>query len=463
MEPALAGNHFIFALKEHDVRWKRPSGGESFSEWKSQCMFRMTRVEQMKRWRSVVIAVGCWAITLTPWADAGDWSQFRGPHGNGVAEGSGFPLTWDDQENIKWKIDLPDRGAGSPIVSGERVFLTSASEDGRKRSLLCFDRSDGRQLWEQTVEFGEDTTHVKNPFGSTTPAADGERVVVWHSSAGLYCYDFAGKKLWSRDLGEFKHIWGYGSSPIIHDDKVLLQCGPGERVFLTAIDLQSGETIWESDQPYEGDKSPDDVGSWSTPVVAEIDGEKQIVCAFSTRVGGFDPESGDLLWWCDGLSGSRYDAVSSSPLVGDGLCFAMADLRGPAMGFKLGGTGDITDSNRLWHVETRNPGSIGTGVMVGQYIFRPNTGPGTIECLEAATGKSVWKNRAKDHWASMVLADGHLYALNQRGLMTVFKPNPQEFEEVAANDLGGVTNATPAFSDGQIFVRTDEHLYCIGQ
>ncbi|MDG2222167.1 MAG: PQQ-binding-like beta-propeller repeat protein [Rubripirellula sp.] len=412
--------------------------------------------------RTVFLAACSAAIFLSAVVQAGDWSQFRGPGGDGVAEGSGFPVTWDAEENIKWKIDLPDRGAGSPIVSGGRVFLSSATEDGRKRSLLCFDRSDGTQLWTRTVEFGEDTTHGKNPFGSTTPAADGDRVVVWHSSAGLYCYDFSGKELWSRDLGDFKHIWGYGSSPIIHDGRVVLQCGPGERAFLTSLDLASGKTIWETDEPYGGDKSPDDVGSWSTPVLAQVAGKQQIICATSTRVNGYDPESGDLLWWCEGLSGSRYDAASSSPLIGGGICFAMADLRGPAMGFKLGGTGNITESNRLWHVEKRNPNSVGTGIMVGRHIFRPNSGPGTLECLEADTGESVWKNRAKDHWASMVLADGHLYALNQRGTTIVFKPNAEEFEEVASNDLGGITNATPAFSDGQIFVRSDEHLYCIG-
>lgn len=417
----------------------------------------------MNIWRIVFTVAGCAAITLAVGAQAGDWPQFRGPNGDGVAEGSGFPRTWDADENIKWKINLPDPGAGSPIVSAGRVFLSSATESGRKRSLLCFDRLDGKQLWERTVEFGEDTTHGKNPFGSTTPAADGQHVVVWHSSAGLYCYDFSGQELWSRDLGEFRHIWGYGSSPIILDDKVVLQCGPGERVFLTAIDLTSGKTIWETDEPYAGDKSPDDVGSWSTPVVAQVDGQQQIICATSTKVGGYDPDSGDLLWWCDGLSGSRYDAVSSCPLISEGICFAMADLRGPSMGFKLGGKGNITESNRLWHVEKRNPNSVGTGIMVGGHIYRPNSGPGTIECLEAETGESVWKNRAKDHWSSMVLADGHIFALSQRGTTVVFKPNPQEFEEIASNDLGGITNATPAFSDGQIFVRSEEYLYCIGQ
>jgi outer membrane protein assembly factor BamB len=393
---------------------------------------------------------------------AADWPSFRGPNGDGVAEGN-FPTSWSAEKNIRWKVALPDPSNGSPIVSGGRVFICSATKDGRQRSLICFDRSNGKKLWTRTVEFGEDTTHPQNPFSSSTPSADGERVVVWHSSAGLYCYDFAGKELWTRDLGEFRHIWGSGSSPVIHNGRVILQCGPGKRVFVTAINLENGETLWETDEPYKGEKDLDDVGSWSTPVIAKIGGAEQIICAMSTRVNGYDPESGKLLWWCDGLSGSRYDATSSSPLISDGICFAMADLRGPAMGFKLGGKGDITETNRLWLAEKRNPNSVGTGVFVGGHVFRPNSKPGSLECLDAKTGKSLWKERARDHWASMVLAGGNLYALSQRGTTIVFKPNSQEYEEVASNDLGESTNATPAFSDGQIFLRTEENLFCIGE
>jgi outer membrane protein assembly factor BamB len=312
--------------------------------------------------------------------------------------------------------------------------------------------------------------HLTNTYCSSTPASDGKRIVVWHSSAGLYCYDLSGKQLWSRDLGEFEHDYGPGSSPVIYQDRVVLHCGPGEREFLAAIDLENGKTLWETEEPQDQERAGTlALGSWSTPVIAKVGGKDQVICAMPTRVNGYDLQTGEILWWCGGLSGTAagtsFDVVSSSPLIANDLCFAMADLRGPSIGFKLGGQGDITQSNGLWQIDKRNPYSVGTGVFLGKYIYRPNSKPGAVECLEAETGKSVWKNRAagRDHWGSMVLAGGNLYAINQRGTTVVFKPNPKEFEEVGRNALGESTNATPAFSDGQIFIRTDEHLFCIGK
>ncbi len=404
------------------------------------------------------------ALVVCASANAGDWPAFRGPQGNGVAAGSGYATEWTKEKNVKWRVELSEPGNGSPIVSHDRIFLSSADEDGHQRSLICFERESGKQLWTQSVKFGEDITHRQNPFGSATPVSDGKHVVVWHGSAGLYCYDFSGKELWSRKLGTFKHIWGYGSSPVIYQDKVILHCGPGERVFLTAIELSTGKTLWEKDEVYQGDKKPNDIGSWSTPVVARVDGADQIIHSTATRVNGYNPKTGEVIWWCEGVSGSRYDAVSSSPLIANGVCVVMADLRGPAFGFKIGGQGDITESNRLW-LNKRNPSSVGTGIFSGKYVYRPNSNPGTLECLDATTGKKAWAARAAsgNYWSSMVLADGNLYATTQKGTTVVFKPNPEKLEEVSRNDLEETCNSTPAFSDSQIFIRTYEALYCIGQ
>jgi outer membrane protein assembly factor BamB len=404
---------------------------------------------------------------------AGDWPAFRGPLGTGLSNEQNAPVSWSREQNVKWKIALPGPGNSSPIVSGGRVFLSSATEEGRKRSLHCFDRADGRELWVRTVEF--DTvmpTHKTNPHGASTPVSDGERVVVWHGSAGLHCYDFTGKRLWSRDLGEFRHIWGYAASPVLYKDRVILNCGPGERSFLAALDLSSGEVLWKTDEP--GGKSGEGeqggyIGSWSTPVIAEIDGQDQIVCSMPTRVNGYDPQSGQILWSCEGLANlPKGNLVYTSPVIADGICVAMGGYAGPAIGFKLGGSGDITDTHRLWRVERGNPQRIGSGVIVGDHLYMANAGSGgLVQCIEPKTGEVIWRDRfpgkAADHWGAIVVADGRLYVTNQDGTTHVFLPNPEKLEVVASNSLDEHCNATPAISNGEIFIRTHKHLYCIAE
>jgi outer membrane protein assembly factor BamB len=408
------------------------------------------------------------AISQVALAD--DWPQFRGPSGDGTTAETKFPTSWSPTENILWKVSLQEPGNGSPIVTGKRLLIASGSKDGTRRSLVCFDRTTGAPLWDRDVQCGKEETHQQNPFGSTTPATDGARVVVWHGSAGLHCYDLSGQPLWSRDLGAFKHYWGYGTSPVIDAGRVILHTGPGARVFVTALDLASGKTLWETEEPQpeegKGEKRADggDMGSWATPIVAEVEGKKQIICPMPTRVVGYDGDTGEILWWCGGLSGAQSDVVSSSVLVRDGIGVITGDLRGPALGFRLGGAGDVTATHRLW-LNPRNPSSVGTGMLLDGYYYRPNSKPGTVDCFEAKTGKKAWSKRAGrgDFWASMVLAQGMIYATNQKGTTVIFRPSPEKLDVVASNELDGPCNATPAFSDGQIFIRTYDHLYCIGE
>ncbi len=417
----------------------------------------------MRTAATIVLLLAC--ISLP--ALAGDWPAFRGPHGNGISDETNVPTEWGPDKNIKWKAALPDAGNGSPIVVGQRVFVTCAEEKGAKRSLICLDRATGEQLWVRTVEFEPDwPTHKANPHCSSTPASNGKLVVVWHASAGLYCYDLDGQQQWSRDLGEFKHMWGEGPSPVIYKDHIILHCGPGKQVFMTAIDLASGDTLWKTDEPISGDGDHNEnkkyMGSWATPVLATIDGKDQFVCTMPTRVNSYDPNTGEILWTCDGIRGPKGDLAYSSPLIAGDFCVATGGFNGPSVGFKLGGAGNITEDNRVWRLE-KNPQSIGSGVFLGQHIFKPNAGPGTLECLEAATGEVVWTDRAGGgiYWGSIIAADGKLYVTNQDGTTVVFKPNPDEFELVAENKLGETSNSTPAISNGQIFIRTHQHIYCI--
>ncbi|NOX98772.1 MAG: PQQ-binding-like beta-propeller repeat protein [Verrucomicrobia bacterium] len=400
---------------------------------------------------------------------AGDWPMFRGSEGNGLSGEQDVPLSWSAEKNVKWKIPLPSTGNGSPIVSNGRVFLVSADKEGTKRSLLCLDRKTGEQMWEQTVAYDkESATHKTNPYGSTTPAADGEKVVVWHSSAGLYCYDFDGKELWKRDLGEFRHMWGYGSSPVLYKGKIFLHCAPGARAFMTAIDFETGKTIWETDEPQKGNGERNEnnkyMGSWSTPVIAKVGGKEQIVCSMSTRVNAYDPESGKIIWSVRGLSGKKGDLAYASALIADDVCVAMAGFGGPTMGFKLGGEGDVTEKNRLWR-EAKNPQRIGSGVFIDGYIYLANSGPNTFQCIEPNSGKVLWQERSGGaaHWGSMVYAGGHIFVTNQTGTTFVMKPSSKELKIVGQNKIDERSNSTPAISDGQIFLRTFKNIYCIGK
>jgi outer membrane protein assembly factor BamB len=400
---------------------------------------------------------------------ADDWPSWRGSAGTGISTEKAAPATWGPAENVAWKAPLPYRGNGSPIVSGGRVFVTCPEDsEGKKRSLYCFDRKDGKPLWVQTVDFGKRMpTHGTNPHSSSTPVSDGKRVVAFHDAAGLFCYDLEGKELWKRDLGEFRHAWGYGNSPILHDDRVILNSGPGKRVFLAAFDLNTGKTVWETEEPTKGDGDTNSngkgyLGSWCTPIVVKVGGKDQIVCAQPTRVVGYNPVDGKILWWCDGVQhdGGAHDLAYSSPVLAGDTIVYVGGFGGPGLGVRLGGRGDVTASLRVWRV-AKEPQSIGSGVFLDGVVYMPFEGQ--LQCLDPRTGKSLWTDRGPggSYWGSIVVAAGRCYVTSKNGTTVVFKPNPRKFELVASNALGEDSNSTPAVSNGELFIRTFKNLYCI--
>ena len=250
-----------------------------------------------------------------------------------------------------------------------------------------------------------------------------------------------------------------------HSGKVILNFGPGSRTFLAAIALKDGELLWKYDEPGGLDATDKRmVGSWSTPIVIKVDGKDQILCGMPTRVIACDPETGSLLWWCGGLATEKVDMVYPSPVISSEVGVAFTGwINGPTIGFKLGGSGDVTASNRLWlEKQTQR---IGSGVVVDGRLFIVNAGPGTAQCMECPTGKVLWTERLDggENWGSVVMAAERLYVTSRRGVTTVFRPDPEKLDVLAMNDLGEPSNATPAISGGQIFLRTDQHLYCIAE
>src|SRR5581483_2452818 len=342
--------------------------------------------------RTGLLALAAATVISTSPLRADDWPAFRGPAGDGISTEKSAPTTWSRDKNVKWRVALPQPGNSSPIVSNGRVFVSCASDaEGKQRTLFCFDRKDGKELWAKTVEFGkqEETfdANQDNAYCASTPVADGKVVVVWHASAGLFCYAFDGKELWKRDLGVFEHIWGYGTSPILLDGKVILHTGPGKREFITAISLADGKTLWETEEPQKGESTFKNEnnqykGSWTTPFVAKVDGKPQLLCPMPTRMVSYAPEDGRILWWCDGIRFNNGDVTYSSPVLAGDIVLAFTGYTGPTMGLKVGGKDDVTASNRLWRTKS-SPQSIGSGVAIDGYVYHPYET--LIACIKPST------------------------------------------------------------------------------
>lgn len=398
---------------------------------------------------------------------AQEWPGFRGPRGDGFAACKTAPVSWSGSTNVKWRVPLATPANGSPIVVGGRVFLGMPEDpEGKRRSLYCYDRATGKQLWVRTVEFGKVMpTHKTNPYCGSTPASDGKRVVIWHASAGLHCYDLEGKELWRRDLGEFRHQWGYGTSPVLFGGKVILNTGPGKEPFVAAFDLATGKTLWKTPEPDHRDEEAKRkkrlVGSWCTPVIARVGERDQVICTQPTRIVAYDAGDGSIVWWCRGMSCEKGDLAYSSPIVAGDVCMVRAGYDGPSIGVRLGGRGDVTDSHRLWR-HAKQKSNVGSGVFVDGHVYMPDIN-GFVTCVDTKTGERLWTERAGrgQCWGSIVHAAGRLYLMNQRGDTIVFRPSSSKLEIIGTNSLGERTNATPAFADGEVFLRTHEHLYCI--
>lgn len=412
-----------------------------------------------------VVPTVSFVVLAATTAAADNWPAWRGPTGLGVSAETNLPTKWSPTENVKWKVPLPDAGNSTPAVWGDKVFITQATEKGQQRSLICFARKDGTRLWEKTVGYAErEPTHATNPYCSASPATDGERVVVSHGSAGVFCYDLGGKELWRRELGPQTHIWGNASSPVLYKNIVIVPIGPGVPQYLLAMNAADGKDVWKVEEPggNAGEDGKNWVGSWSTPVVAEAKGRTELVMSWPGVVKAYNPDSGSLLWSCTGLErdgGKGSKLVYTSPVVTPDTVVAMAGYGGPAIAVRTGGTGDVTATHRLWRHPSA-PQRIGTGVVVGPHLYMVDE-PGTMRCIELTTGKVLWTERVGQTWSNVTLADGKLYIPTMQGQTVVVAAKPT-FEVLARNPLSERMLASLAVSDGDIFVRTYKHLWCIG-
>jgi outer membrane protein assembly factor BamB len=409
-------------------------------------------------------------------ARASNWPNWRGPDNQGHCAEKSVPRKWGPKENVRWKVPLPSTGSSTPVVWGDRVFVTQAKDktlwppkgnnggpaSAETRMLLCFARADGKPLWDAKVTYkNEEATHPTNPFCSASPVTDGERVIVSHGSAGLHCYDMTGKPLWNKDLGKMEHVWGNASSPILYKDLCILWVGPGKNQVLVAYDKKTGAEKWRHEEPGGASGLGEDkkwIGSWSTPLIVKIGDHDELILTVPQKVLAFNPDTGKELWSCAGMG----NLVYTSPLCSkDGVVVAMSGFHGPALAVRAGGKGDVTKTHRLWHQTKSMPQRIGSGIIVDKHVYILNA-DGVCLCLDLETGDKVWSQRLADTWSSMVQVDDHLY-INDRNANTYILKVGTKFEEPLRNNLGEHMDASLAISDGDIFIRTYKQLWCISE
>lgn len=419
---------------------------------------------------SIIACLLLFAPCASPLARAANWPSWRGPTHDGVTEETNLPLEWSATSHVKWKTPLPGPGNSTPVVWGSQVFVTQAAPKGNRRELICFDKGTGRELWRSGITCTDkEPTHATNPYCSASPATDGERVVVSFGSA-VHCYDMKGKELWHRnDLGTQRHIWGNASSPVLAGDRVFFNFGPGEKTVMYCFDKKTGKTLWLHEEPGgnagEGGKNSGAnwTGAWSDPLLRKVGERYELIMTYPGRACAMDPKSGHELWTCEGLT----KLVYNSPLFADGVVVAMCGYGGSALAVKAGGSSDVTASNRLWHLPKVSQ-RIGSGVLYQGHHYILTDG-GIAECRDLKDGNLVWSERCKgpgataQNWSSLVRSGDMLYAVNQGGDAFVFRANPAKFELLATNSIGEKVIGSIAVSDGLLFIRSHQHLWCIGK
>jgi len=421
---------------------------------------------------------------------AADWPQWRGPNGTGATDEKNLPVTWSATENVAWKAALGGVGVSSPIVSGDRVFVTSQIGTGVRRPgthprlsqggnagvaservlpsgrdgqpgdhpvfvVEAFHRADGRRLWQYRVQAAGPLAgvHDKANLASPSPVTDGQMVYAWFGTGQIVALDMNGKVVWERHLGQeispFDITWGHASSPTLFGDTVLLLCDHAPASYLLAVDKKTGKQRWKADRG-KGRMS------YTTPFVVETPAGPEVIVNSSERVDAYDPRSGELLWH---VGGSNQFPIPA-PTFHDGVLYLTRGYRsGPYMAVRPGGRGDVSASHVIWEVPTGAP--YVSSLVYDAGILYMASDVGAVTAIDAATGKRIWRQRGDGIFsASPVAGDGKIYFVSETGETIVLKAGRQA-EVLARNDIGERLIASPAVSDGAIYLRSDDRLFCI--
>jgi outer membrane protein assembly factor BamB len=412
------------------------------------------------RWPAAALLL---ALSLP--AGAEEWPGFRGPTGQGISTEKGLPTEWGAGDNVAWKADIPGEGWSSPVVWGERVFVTAATEDAQSCRVLALSRLDGKLLWNVEA-CRQRKTHKqdKNSYATPTPVTDGEHVYAVFNDGAVVALTVEGKPAWvNRDV-KFYSQHGLGASPILYQDLLVMAFDgssegpdkalgwqkPWDQSFLLALDKKTGKERWRARRGLSRI-------AHTTPIVVTADGRDWLISSAGDVIQGFDPKTGERLWSVR----AEGEGVAPSPVFGDGLVFAASGFGNPRFrAVRLAGDGDDTTRKVVWE-SNRNVPMIPSAVYVQPHLFAVSEN-GIAVCLEAATGKVQWQERLGGNYsASPVYADGHVYFLSEQGDTTVVKAGA-EFVKVARNSLNEQCQASMAVSRGHLFIRTAGHVFCIG-
>ncbi len=400
-----------------------------------------------------------------------EWMQFRGPGSSGVGEASNIPATWDENTNIVWKTNLPGPGGSSPIVVGDKIYVTSYSgyaeskeDPGNKedlmRHLICLERGTGKILWTKDFKAKQPESdyvggnNTRHGYATSTPVSDGTNVYVFMGISGVMAFDLDGNPLWTADVGSGTDGWGSATSPVLYKNLLIVNASV-ESESLVALNKATGEEIW---------RAPGIVKAWCSPVLVETDGKTEIVMNLPNRVVAYEPATGGERWSCEGVPDFY---ICPSVVAKDGVVYATGGRRSETVAVKTGGSGDVTATHLLWRTKEGN--NVTSPVVLDGYLYWMHESRGKAMCLDAATGAVVYEADLDPKpgllYASITAVDGKLFAPSQDNGTYVLAARP-EFEQLAVNTFADDTsrvNASIVVSGNQLLLHTDQAIYCIGQ
>ncbi len=411
-----------------------------------------------------------------------NWHQWRGPEATGMSPNGDPPLRWDAKTNVKWKTAIPGRGASTPIVWGDQVFLLTAIDTGRAADprdipkpdpqsdaktkppttyhqfvVLAIDRRSGKIRWQQTAaeKVPHEGHHPTHSYAAASPMTDGQFLYVSFGSQGIYCYDLDGKQRWSRDLGRMRtcYGWGEGISPVVHGDALIVNWDQESGSYIVCLDARTGQTRWKAER--------DEPTSWATPLIVEHKGRTQVIVSATKRVRSYDLATGKVIWECGGQTLN----VIPSPVCNQDTVFCMSGYRGAAaVAIPLDATGDLTDSQKVrWRYDRGTP-YVPSPLLAGDRLYFTALNNALLTCLDAKTGKPLIDRERlpgqTSFYASPVGAKDRLYLVDRDGTTLVIKRGDQ-LEVLATNPLGEPVDASPAIVGKQLFLRGEKHLFCI--